>query len=335
MVIAIITLLGGSLFYHSFESTADSSPIYVLHAGSLKKPFERIDEINDKLDVRSEPHGSVTVSRLVSEGVKNPDVVAVSDYSLIPDFLISKGLTDWYVQFARNEVVLCYTKESEYADGINQNNWYKVLARPDVRFGFGNPNADPGGYRAMMVIQLAELRYDNSKIFDDLIAANTAMDAPESKNGNYIISAKNIDQLNPSNNVVTGPMEVAIISKLVEGSVDYMFNYKSIAEQHNLESVELPEEINLGKIGHADTYGRVKIKLTGGEVKRGKPIVYGISVLKDAKHEEAAIDFLEFLFSERGRAVFENMGQPPIYPPRANEKGALPRELQDIVIEQK
>lgn len=334
ILIAIIFVVGGSLYFYSQNTSGGSSEVYILHAGSLTKPFERINEINDNLSVKSEPHGSVKVSRLVSEGQKSPDIAAVSDYSLIPDYMISENLTESYIQFARNEVVLAYKEGSKYSDEINQNNWYKILSRPDVSFAFGNANADPGGYRAVMAMQLAEMHYDNSNIFDVLVANNTAISAPEKENGKYTIEMKKLDQLNPSDKVEVGAMEVAVIPKLEEGSVDYMFNYRSIAKQHGFDFVELPGQVHLGRIKYADTYNKVRVKLTDGTVKKGKPIVYGITLLKDAKNKEAAIDFLEFLFSEKGKEVFENMGQPPISPPRTNNKEALPEEFQDIVVQE-
>lgn len=333
VLIAVIVIVGAGLYFYSEVTSSGSSEVYVLHAGSLTKPIKRIDEINDELDVRNEPYGSVTVSRLVGGGQKHPDVAAVSDYSLIPDLIISEGMTDWFIQFARNEVVLCYTEDSKYAGEINQKNWYKILSRPGVKFGFGNPNADPGGYRAMMAVQLAELYYDNSKIFDDLIGANTAMKAPENENNSYTIVAKHFDQLEPTEKVETALKEVGVIPKLREGSIDYMFNYRSIAKQHNFKFVELPDEINLGRVKYADRYKKVRVKLTGGTLKEGKPIVYGITILKDAEHREAAVDFLKYIFSEKGRSVFENMGQTPIYPPRTNKKSALPKELRGVVVE--
>lgn len=332
IVIIVIIVAVGAGFY-LFSGFA-SSEVYVLHAGSLTKPFEQIDNINDNIDVKSEPHGSVEVSRLVSEGQKSPDIAAVSDYSLIPDYMISKGLTDWYIQFARNEVVLCYSEESKYSDEINQSNWYKILSRPDVSFAFGNPNADPGGYRAVMAVQLAEMHYDNANIFDDLMAKNTAMSSPKKENGKYTIETKKLDQLNPSDKVAVGAMEVAVIPKLEEGSVDYMFNYRSIAKQHGFDFVQLPAQVNLGMVKYGDIYDKVRVKLTDGTVKKGKPIVYGITILKDAKNKKAAIDFLEFLFSKKGRAVFEDMGQPPIYPPRTNNREALPEELKETVVQE-
>lgn len=334
VLIAVIVVAGGILYFYSENSSGGSSEVFVLHAGSLTKPFDRIDEIDNQFFVKNEPHGSVEVSRLVSEGIKSPDVAAVSDYSLIPDYMISEGLTDWYIQFARNDVVLCYTEQSENSGDINENNWYKILSRPNVSFAFGNPNADPGGYRAVMAVQLAEMYYDNSQIFDVLIAKNTSMSAPEKENGKYTIETKNLDQLNPTDKVAVGAMEVAVIPKLEEGSVDYMFNYRSIATQHGFDYVTLPDQVNLGRVKHADIYDDVRVKLTDGAVKNGKPIVYGITILKDAKNKEAAIDFLKFIFSEKGNSVFENMGQPPINPPRTNNEEALPEELKDLVVQE-
>lgn len=229
VLIAIIVVAGAGLYFYSESAFQGSSEVFVLHAGSLTKPFHEINKRDNKVNLRLEDHGSVEVVRFISEGGRNPDVAAVSDYSLIGDFLISEEFTDWYIQFARNNVVLCYTDQSKYSEEIDNNNWYKILSKSDVKFGFGNPNADPGGYRVMMVIQLAEIKYDNSQIFDDLIAANTAMKAPEMDNGKYIIKAKTMDQLKPSSEVEVAVKEVAVIPKLETGSIDHMFNYRSIA----------------------------------------------------------------------------------------------------------
>ncbi|KXA91634.1 hypothetical protein AKJ63_01160 [candidate division MSBL1 archaeon SCGC-AAA259D18] len=331
VLIAIIVVAGAGLYFYSESAFQGSSEVFVLHAGSLTKPFHEINKRDNKVNLRLEDHGSVEVVRFISEGGRNPDVAAVSDYSLIGDFLISEEFTDWYIQFARNNVVLCYTDQSKYSEEIDNNNWYKILSKSDVKFGFGNPNADPGGYRVMMVIQLAEIKYDNSQIFDDLIAANTAMKAPEMDNGKYIIKAKTMDQLKPSSEVEVAVKEVAVIPKLETGSIDYMFNYRSIAKQHDFKYVKLPDQINLSRVKHADIYKKVGIKLTGGKVKMGKPIVYGITILNNAKNKGDAVDFLKYLLSEKGQKVLENMGQQPVSPPRTNNKDALPQELQKIV----
>ncbi|KXB00541.1 hypothetical protein AKJ47_01005 [candidate division MSBL1 archaeon SCGC-AAA261G05] len=313
--------------------TSSSGVVKVFHAGSLSQPFEKINEENNSFNLQREPSGSVEVMRKVTELGKKPDIVAVSDYSLIPDYLIPE-YTDWYVQFARNEIVIAYSSESAYSSEIDENNWFKILGRSDVKFAFGDPNADPGGYRAMMTIQLAENYYDNSRIFDDLIAANTAMVAPTLENGVYTLEAIPLEELSPNTSKVqVGSMEVAVIPALEEGSVDYMFNYRSIAKQHNFQFVELPSEINLSKVKYAENYARARVKLSDGKTKSGKPIVYGATMLRNAEHEEASLKFLRYLLSDGGRGILEDMGQPPINPPIVNSLDNVPSEIRDLVSE--
>lgn len=331
LVLISIAVLGGVTLYYTLRP----SGVKVFHAGSLAKPFKAIDEEAESFSLLREPSGSVEVMRKITEQGKKPDIAAVSDYSLIPDYLFRENLTDWYLQFARNEIVLVYSeKESAYAGEINENNWYKILSRPGVEFAFGDPNADPGGYRAMMTTQLAEVYYDNSEIFDELIASNTTMEAPSERNGSYIVKAKELTSLNPSGKVTVGPMEVAVIPSLEKGSVDYMFNYRSIAEQHGFEFVRLPSQINLSEVKYGDLYETVGIELTEGTVKKGKPIVYGITILKKAKNREKAIEFVKYLITEKGKTVFEIMGQPPISPPVTNSMEKIPIELQDKAVEE-
>lgn len=331
LIIATL-ILGGILYFQFFRNV---SPVKVFHAGSLSKPFQKMDEENKEFNLQREPSGSVEVMRKITELGKKPDIAAASDYSLIPDFLISENLADWYIQFARNEVVLAYTNESAYSNEIDNKNWFKILQKSDVEFAFGDPNADPGGYRAMMMIQLAEEYYNDNQIFDNLISRYTSMKAPEkNENGHYIIQAKKLEDLNPdTSKVKAGAMEVAVIPALEEGSVDYMFNYRSIAKQHDFDFVKLPDAINLSKVKHDNFYDDVKIEMTGGKVKEGKPIVYGITILKEAKNEEGAVKFLRYLLSEGGQEILENMGQPPIDPPRTNDIDEVPEDLRGQVTE--
>ena len=55
-------------------------------------------------------------------------------------------------------------------------------------FGFSNPNLDPCGYRSLMVMQLAELYYNDSKIFDDLVLNNTAITISEDADGTFLMT---------------------------------------------------------------------------------------------------------------------------------------------------
>ena len=88
--------------------------------------------------------------------------------------------------FAGNEIVLAYTEKSKYADEIDEENWYEVLRRPGVKFGFTNPNDDPCGYRNQVVLQLAEIYYGDHEIYDNLVSKNSNLKFVE-ENGSHVL----------------------------------------------------------------------------------------------------------------------------------------------------
>ena len=302
----------------------------VFHAGSLEVPFEEIERefevLHPEIDVQRESYGSVEAIRQITEVGKNGDVLASADYSLIPSMMYDE-YADWLIRFATNDIVLAYNSEmSRYADEITKDNWYEILRRDEVTFGFSNPNLDPCGYRSVIVCQLAELHHNDPMILDDLIIGNTAISVSEEVGGHLI---KTPDNLEPNSRKITIKPKEAELTALVEvGSLDYYFIYRSVAVQHNLSFVDLPEEIDLSKVKYEDLYGKVKLETADGKIKSGKPIVYGITVPKNSENPELGLEFVRFVISEGGQRVFASSGQPPIVPP---EGVAIPDEIKDLL----
>jgi molybdate/tungstate transport system substrate-binding protein len=302
----------------------------IFHAGSLSVPFGEYEKMYEKehpnVDVQREAAGSVACVRKIIELNKKADVLASADYSLIPSMMMP-DYADWYLMIARNELVIAYTEHSDYKDEINSDNWYEILNRPDVSFGFSNPNDDPCGYRSQMVMQLAELYYNNPNIYDDLVLKNIKGFDVKEENGTYeIIVPKNIDDVN-TNKIFMRSKETDLLAPLESGAYDYLFIYKSVANQHNLKYIELPKEINLGYYEYADNYKKVKLTTGDGKTKTGKPIVYGITVPKNAEHKDEGIAFVKMVLEHP--EVFENAGQPVISP--AVGFGNVPDELKQYV----
>ena len=328
-VVAICIVIGGILAWKALIPS--KTVLKVFHAGSLAVPFEEIEELFESqhpdVDVQREPMGSVKAVRQITDVGRKADVVASADYSLIPDMMYTE-YADWYVRFARNEMVLACNKEkSSYRDEINSTNWYNILRREDVTFGFSSPNLDPCGYRAVMITQLAELYYNDSEIFDDLILSNTAITVSE-ENETYLI--KTPEDLSPNTEkVVIRSKSVDLVALVEEGGLDYAFEYRSVSAQHSLKFVSLPEKINLGKVKYADFYGKVKLEKADGKTCTGKPVVYGITVPKNAPHPDLGLEFIKLALSEEGKETFENCGQPPIVP--AVGSGNLPDGIKTIV----
>jgi len=67
----------------------------------------------------------------------------------------------------------------------------------------------------------------------------------------------------------------------------------------------------------------------------GAPIIYGVTIPKNAPHPDLAIAFLKFLLGAEGQAIMAENGQPPIVPAIASDAMKLPQELRDFVSQDK
>ncbi|CAD6493867.1 MAG: Bacterial extracellular solute-binding protein [Candidatus Argoarchaeum ethanivorans] len=313
------------------EESSKQIKLKIFHAGSLAVPLSELEDkfeaLHPNVDVQRESMGSVKAVRQITDIGKKGDVIASADYTLIPSMMYPT-YADWTVRFARNDMVLAYsTEKSKYADQINPENWYDILRKDDVVYGFSNPNFDPCGYRAVMVFQLAELNYGDDTIFDDLILSQTSITINE-EDGSYLI--KTPEDMKPNTKRVSiRPKSVELVALLEQGGIDYAFEYRSVAVQHDLGFVDLPEKIDLSNVKYADFYKKVQLETVDGKTKTGKPIVYGISVPKNAPHPELGLEFVKFVIGTKGQEVFKKVGQPPIVP--AVGSGNLPGTLQGLV----
>jgi len=286
----------------------------IYHAGSLTIPFDDVTKEFNKLypdiKVETEAAGSATAIRKVTELGKKADIIASADYTLIPQLMFPE-YAEWYITFACNRMVIAYTDNSLFGDEINKDNWYEILQRDGVNYGRSDPNQDPCGYRTLIVWQLAEDYYNVPGLYDKLYGAEGDMLRPKS---------------------------VELIALLESGDLDYAFEYLSVARQHKLNFVVLPAEIDLSSEEFMNYYSKAQVEIAGkkpGETitKTGKPIVYGITIPKDAPHPELAVAWVNFLLSSDGMAIMEANGQPPIIPAVTNNKSKLPDELRKYVTE--
>jgi molybdate/tungstate transport system substrate-binding protein len=335
--IALLGILVTALVFGGCTSQLDTNTeqktvLKVLIAGSLTSPMEKVEakfEADHKnVDVQLEPAGSLECIKKITELETQADVLASADYTLIPSMMIPK-YADWYVLFAKNEMVLTYSDKSKYASIVNENNWYKILDKSDVMWAFSNPNLDPCGYRTPMTIQLAEFAYSDDQIFENLVSSKSKITVSEI-NGSYIIITP--EDLAPDTKKVTiRNKSVELVSMVQEGGLDYAWEYISVAVQNNMKYVILPESINLSDVAYADTYNKVKVKTSDDKTQTAKPIVYGITVPKNAPNAELANEFVKYVIDENGQQIFNDDGQPPVVPAKSNDKTKLPQILQKYV----
>ncbi|MDD2777349.1 MAG: tungstate ABC transporter substrate-binding protein WtpA [Methanocellales archaeon] len=340
-IIALVTIVAVVLIMAMYlpHSQTKETKLKVIYAGSLIVPFEEMErqfeELHPGVDVQIEGHGSIQSIRYVTDVHKECDVVAVADDSLIPDMMYPE-YADWYVRFATNQMVITYTNSSKYAEEINESNWYEVLARPDVKFGFSNPMLDACGYRTLMVIQLAELYYENQTIFDDLITCDfdPTIQVIED-DGTYTVVVPEVFEPQGDKISIRGG-SVQLLALLDYAGIDYAFEYKSVAQQHDLRYLELPAQIDLSSPEYGDIYAKVKVKLgfqrfTSVGVERiGMPIFYGATIPKNAPNPEMGLEFVKFVLSEEGQNVLRDKHQP-IITPTVDDLDKLPPELRNVV----
>ena len=345
VLILIIAVVVSTAIY--LQQEQEETKLKVIYAGSLIVPFEEIEKQFESqhtgVDVQMEGHGSIQVIRQVIDIHKAVEVVAVADYSLIPDMMYTTKsgdyYADWHVKFATNQMVIAYNNKSKYADEINESNWYEILGRPEVKFGFSNPMLDSCGYRTLMVIQLAELYYNNQMIFDDLIACNFDPTISVTKNGDTsIVFVPEIFEPRAEKVVVRGG-SVQLLALLDYGGLDYAFQYKSVAQQHGLRFLELPPPIDLSSSEYERDYKKVIVQLgfqrfaSAGIERVGRPIYYGMTIPRNAPQPELAVEFVKFVIGKKGQRVLGDLEQPTIQPV-TDKFDVIPDELRSVVIKE-
>lgn len=293
-----------------------TTTITIFHAGSLSYPFRQIiSEFNKEypeIKVLTESSGSVAAARKITELNRICDIYATADYKVIEELLYPEH-ADWYIAFARNEMALVFTDISKYSKEITSENWHRILLQNDVRFGRSDPDSDPCGYRTLLTWQLAQAAYEQPDFYERML----------SKDIRFI-----------------RPKEVDLLALLETGVVDYIFIYRSIAKQHQLKYLVLPDSINLGNPELGTHYKNASVdvrgKAPGATIRiEGEPMVYAVTIPVKAPNPEVAGVFLQFLLNpHKGLKIMNENGQPAIIPLKTNQEQNIPgwlvKQLENI-----
>jgi molybdate/tungstate transport system substrate-binding protein len=291
--------------------------LLVYHAASLTLPFVAIEKLMEArfpgLNVICESSSSRMAIRKVTDLHRKADIVASADEALIRSQMMP-DYADWVGTFARNRVVIAYTERSRYRDEINQDNWYEILLREDVNYGQADPNNAPVGYRTWLTWKLASHHYADKlqgrNLFEEL-KANC-----------------------PTRNI--RPHCNELIPLLESLALDYTFQYRSVALQHHLTWLKLPEKIDLGSEKHKDLYAKAKVEISGRmkgttTIKTGKPILYGATMVRDPQNPEMALEFLKILFGPEGQKILEENFQEGVAPVYCDNVQAAPEILRELL----
>lgn len=307
-----------SLLFFVFQGStqtkqAISGDLVIFHAGSLSVPLKEVaaefKKLYPEVNIQMEAAGSVASARKITDLDKPCDIMASADYAVIDKMLIPK-YADYNIKFASNELCVVYSEKSRYADQVNAKNWMEILLKTDVAFGRSDPNSDPCGYRTEMMFQLAEKHYKKQGLYSKL-------------------TAKDKENMRPK--------ETDLLALLETNSIDYIFLYRSVAVQHSLKYIVLPDAVNLKNPAFATQYASAKVEINGSkpgekQTMNGEPMIYSFTILRNAPNKAAAIAFAEFLLrKEKGQAIMARNGQPSVVPMKVNNYDKVPSQLKPFV----
>ncbi|NVN92502.1 MAG: extracellular solute-binding protein [Desulfuromonadales bacterium] len=286
-----------------------SQQVIIYHAGSLTAAFDNMTGPFRRatgIQVVHKGMGSVEAAKRVTVGKETADIYASADYTNIDSFL-KPTYADYTIQFAQGQMVLAYkstapgatlitssTSVPPYATladvPIVNDTWVTAVTASGVKVGGADPNADPGGYRAFMIMQLAALYYPTPNTIYADFKKNHVINATTDKLGvNY----------------------------------DYTFTYEHSAQaaakkDPTYRYVHLPADINLGDPARAAYYHQASMEMAGLTVTDPTKTIYGtratwgLTILKSSPHPDAAQAFLKFMFSAQGIALQSITGPDPI-----------------------
>jgi molybdate/tungstate transport system substrate-binding protein len=313
-----------------------------IHEGTLRRQPDGPEAVHPGVDVLTEGHGSIQVIRHVTELFEEADVLIVADDSLIPMMMYNikvpetdTPFADWNIRFATNSLGVAYRSSSKYADEINADNWYDILARPDTRVGFADARLDACGYYTLMMLSLAGLYYGKDTILEDVLGGFDPPLRIEDEGTVTVVVVPEI--LRPDNEkTVVRSSSIRLLALLESGDINYSFEYESVARQHNLGFLRLPPEIDLGDAAQSNFYSRVKVRLDFQRFASitpeftGQPIVYGVTIPRNAPHPEIARGYIEFLLGVEGQRIFNDYFHP-LLTPVADNPDNLPPALWDFL----
>ncbi|MDR1608827.1 MAG: substrate-binding domain-containing protein [Deltaproteobacteria bacterium] len=209
---------------------------------------------------------------------ENFDVLILADDSLFSTMLASE--VDGYVVFAGNRMVVIATE----GRSIDSSDWEDKLTDPQTVFAHFDPKADPGGYRAILSMSLAD-HYRKG-------LAQKLLEHP----GRLLL-----DKPGPPG---TGP------------KFDYIFGYGSMAKAKGLIHAQLPEVMDLSQDHLADLYATAHFLIDEKTVIHGSPIAHALAIPKKTARPDLAYEFSKlFLAHDFGALGFcpraKTVGQWP------------------------
>lgn len=250
--------------------------------------------------------GSGTLAADIAAGDPVSVFLSVARTTLEPAALGAE-FPGWAIAFASDQVSIAYTSASSqtaagkavitaYSTATTTNTtqaWFEFfnnLTSGAVKVGISNPNADPGGYRAWMVLELAGITYDGG-VANEQYFANRML----TNQGN-----------------VTGASSAALVPALLTGQIQFLFYYKSAITTAGLNLIQLPNGINLALPSYNSYYSQATYPIKSG-LQVGSAMLIWITVPKDSTDPSDSVSFVVYVVQNR-QSVLADFGLSSLDP---------------------
>ena len=234
--------------------------LHILFAGCVKGPVETtiaaFVQKHPEIQVDASIGGSVDNIRKAIAGT--PCDVLISADDRIVESMMMPILADGYRVFCGNAMAIAAKAEGAQ---ISTENWIETLSDPQATFCHFDPMGDPNGYRALMVMQLA-------------------------------------DHVQPglSKTLLEHPGRM-VLQKDMHPQPQFLFTYLSGAKHSGRPYAALPDEMNLGNDAFSSLYATAAVALKEGRVT-GAPISHAAAILKNSPERELSQAFLKAFFAQ-------------------------------------
>ncbi len=226
----------------------------------------------------------------------------------------------WAIAFVSDQMSIVYTNTSinnvyaRHALGNatmamitnNTEYWYNffyILSSGKIKVGISNPNTDPAGFRAWLVLKLAGYLYANNTDFF------------------YKRMIKNKGN-------VTGQHAAELVAPLISGDINFLFIYKSTAIVKKLNYIDLSPQINLGDVKYSSFYHSVNYTLVNGIVY-GAPIYLFITIPKTVVNYNVSVQFV--MFTIKHSELLEKFGLRALKPARLYNYSTIPAWMLELI----
>jgi len=253
---------------------------------------------------------SVSLADQVRNGQISPDVYMSADAEVMYTLIGAQNndRARWFLTMAGQKMVIAYSATSRFrtdldAAAAGAKPWTEVIQEPGFVLHRGDPRGDPGGYRCVFVLRLAETFYGLPGFADGVMQGDDNTDQ---------ISGAFPDDLNA-------------------GKADAYITYLTAALQAKTPYIEPVDEINQSNPALANVYARVSYTNPQGLTFHGTPALYGVTIPVAANNQPGAAAFVRYLLSDAGRSALVSKGFLPAQALVGGDPSATPAGLRDLI----